>query len=85
MAAGADPAADLVVRERLGEGGMGLVELAEQRSLGREVALKRLKGGALEAHPGAAVLLLREARLSGQLEHPNIVPVHVLGADASGQ
>lgn len=68
--------AELVVTGRLGEGGMGLVELAYQRTLEREVAVKRLhdpsEGG---------FMLLDEARINGSLEHPNIVPVHAVGLD----
>ncbi len=73
--------ADLVVRGTLGKGGMGVVELAYQKTLDREVALKRLR-----EHPGPGSApqvfsLLDEARIGGRLAHPNIVPVHAIGRD----
>ncbi len=67
----------------LGEGGMGIVRLGTQRSLERAVALKSLKDG-LET-PNARLKLLREAWITGKLEHPNIVPVHDLGIDERGE
>jgi serine/threonine-protein kinase len=63
----------------IGEGGMGVVREAEQVALGRVVAIKTLKPGRSE--PGAASDLLREAWVTGALEHPNIVPVHHLEID----
>jgi len=63
----------------LGRGGMGDVVLAEQRSLARSVALKRPRGEAGTIGPDGQ--LIREARLAGSLEHPNIVPIHALGRD----
>ncbi|HEU5060168.1 MAG TPA: serine/threonine-protein kinase, partial [Kofleriaceae bacterium] len=78
----AAPGPDLVVVGVLGEGGMGRVHLARQRSLEREVALKRPHPGASE---GDAQLLRAEAVVTGNLEHPNIVPVHALGVDAGGR
>ena len=68
-----------VIRE-LGRGGMGVVELAVQTALKREVAIKRL----LEDDPADADALLCEARLTGALEHPNIVPVHAVLSDERG-
>jgi serine/threonine-protein kinase len=73
---------DLVLGKTLGEGGMGIVALARQVSLDREVVVKRVRPG---APPRAAEALLREARVAGGLEHPNIVPIHALGLDADGQ
>ncbi|MCB9596866.1 MAG: serine/threonine protein kinase [Sandaracinaceae bacterium] len=71
----------VVLGAELGRGGMGVVRSATQRSLGREVAVKT----SLE-HAGASATqaLLREAWISGQLEHPNVVPVYALyrGDDA---
>jgi serine/threonine-protein kinase len=70
--------------EELGRGAMGTVRLARDVDLRREVALKTLLPD--EAHrPGPRSRLLREARLAGGLEHPNIVPVHELGAFDDGQ
>lgn len=77
----AQASSDLVLRSTLGEGGMGRVHLAEQRSLARDVAVKTLKPG---APPAVAQALLREARLTGMLEHPGVIPVHALGVDAEG-
>jgi serine/threonine-protein kinase len=67
----------------LGEGGMGRVLLARQRSLGRDVAIKVVKPE-IEA---TATLggLFEEARVTGGLEHPGIVPVHALGRDEAGR
>jgi serine/threonine-protein kinase len=79
--AGAD--ADLVIVGLLGEGGMGTVHLARQRALGREVAVKVARRD--EASPHLDASLVAEAMLLGSLEHPNIVPVHALGADATGR
>lgn len=72
--------ADFVVREELGRGGMGVVWLAGQRALDRDVAIKRL----VEVTPRGVAALLHEARIVGRLEHPNIVPVHAVFEDAQG-
>jgi serine/threonine-protein kinase len=67
----------LAFQETLGQGGMGLVRLALQRSVGRRVAVKSLRP---EHKSSAAVLtLLREAWITGALEHPNIIPVYDVG------
>lgn len=59
------------------QGGLGKVWLAWDDSLGREVALKELRPERAE-HPGIGARFLQEARVTGQLEHPNIVPVYEL-------
>lgn len=75
-------ATELAFGDTIGEGGMGLVRLAVQVPLGREVAVKTLKRqGADSRHKQE---LLREAWLTGALEHPNIIPVYALGQDAQG-
>ncbi len=63
-------------------GGMGVVQLATQRALNREVAVKRLKAGLENAENTQA--LLHEAWLNGALEHPNINPIYLLGRDELG-
>jgi serine/threonine-protein kinase len=70
----------LHVQGTLGKGGMGVVHLAEQASLKRQVAVKTLDKNAASA----AASLLREARITGTLEHPNIVPVYDVDVDESG-
>jgi eukaryotic-like serine/threonine-protein kinase len=72
---------DLELRALLGQGGMGRVHSAFQYSLGREVAVKTLRE---DADVLSADALLREAVLTGKLEHPGIVPVHALGVDENG-
>jgi serine/threonine-protein kinase len=66
----------------IGEGGMGLIRTATQVALGRTVAVKTLKP--LKRDPAAALDLLREAWVTGALEHPNIVPVHYVELDHEG-
>ena len=73
--------ADLELRGVLGEGGMGRVVLARQRSMERDVAVKTPLADSSAATHAA---LVAEGTLTGQLEHPAIVPVHALGLDASG-
>lgn len=58
-------------------GGMGRVWVARDPALGREVALKELLPGR-ESDPSLRARFLREARITGQLEHPNIVPIYQL-------
>lgn len=73
---------DFDLKGTLGEGGMGRVLLVRQRSLARDVAVKIVKDGASWRDHAD---LVREARISGALEHPGIVPVHALGADEAGR
>ncbi len=72
----------------LGRGGMGRVLVVKDTHLGREVALKELLDQGPVGHDamsvGSAARFLREARITGQLEHPGIVPVHELGQRADG-
>lgn len=65
---------DFILKNILGEGGMGVVYCAEQQSPKREVAIKtpKLKNKSI------AQLLLREAHLTGRLEHPNIIPIYLV-------
>ena len=63
----------------LGAGGMGQVFLAEDRSLGRHVALKLLPA-AFEADAGRLRRFTEEARAASALNHPNIITVHHVGA-----
>ena len=65
-----------ILRE-VGRGGMGVVYLAEDTTLGRRVALKVLDH-ALTADPQFEARFRQEARLVASLEHPNIVPLHSL-------
>jgi eukaryotic-like serine/threonine-protein kinase len=77
------------VRE-LGRGGLGRVLLAYDSHLGREVAWKEILPEARQQAdtPSDGVTgtarFLREARVTGQLEHPSIVPVYELGSRADG-
>jgi hypothetical protein len=69
--------------ERLGEGGMGEVLVAHDEHIGREVAVKRIRG--LEPTAEELSRFLREARVQGRLEHPAVVPVHDLAVDRDGR
>jgi serine/threonine-protein kinase len=67
----------------LGEGGVGEVVKVRDNDIGRVVALKRLKQDMRSAGPLAR--FVEEIRTIGQLEHPNIVPIHDVGVDEQGQ
>ncbi|HTF90652.1 MAG TPA: serine/threonine-protein kinase [Planctomycetota bacterium] len=66
----------------LGAGGMGVVYLAVQEDLGREVALKIIRPECL-FFPGARKRFRREVEIVASLQHPGIVPIHTVG-EASG-
>jgi serine/threonine-protein kinase len=70
------------VGDVLGEGGMGVVRTCVDRRIGREIAIKSVKGTVAEPQVGAR--FLHEACVQGQLEHPAIVPVYDVGRDAEG-
>ena len=67
------------VQRVLGRGGMGVVLSARDSQLGRQVAIKLVKGGASEDFKAR---LLREARAMAQLRHPNIISVYEVGEHA---
>jgi WD40 repeat protein/tRNA A-37 threonylcarbamoyl transferase component Bud32 len=77
------PRNDYDLLKKLGEGGMGVVFLAKQQSIQREVALKMLKANATHQSTQREKFLA-EAVITGDLEHPNIVPIYDLGRDESG-
>jgi eukaryotic-like serine/threonine-protein kinase len=68
--------------EELGRGGMGVIIRGRDKVLHRDVALKviRDQGDDLQRER-----FIKEAQITGQLEHPNIVPVHEFGVDHSGR
>ncbi|HOW52817.1 MAG TPA: protein kinase [bacterium] len=82
------------VKGEKGRGGIGRVLIALDERIGREIALKELippgekKPDMITPDEGptrtAALRFLREARVTGQLEHPGIVPVYEIGAAGDG-
>jgi serine/threonine protein kinase/Tfp pilus assembly protein PilF len=69
------------ILEKLGEGGMGAVYLAEDLHLARRVAIKFLTS--TDHHYRAR--FIREARAVSALSHPNIAMVHDYGETSTGQ
>jgi serine/threonine protein kinase len=72
---------EFVLLRQLGRGGMGVVYLARQESLGREVALKLVHPDLL-FFPGARERFRREVEAVARLQDPGIVPIHTVGEDA---
>ncbi|MEK7485294.1 MAG: protein kinase, partial [Planctomycetota bacterium] len=79
------------ILKELGEGGMGVVQLVQDRLLGREVALKKIRFSFLNLKEISRVQknllwrLRKEAEYTAILEHPNIVPLYDMEKKASGE
>ncbi len=79
-----------VLRE-IGRGGMGVIFEVHDRVLQRDLAMKVVRLGGRSSSPAISpaghrlTRFLEEARISGQLDHPSIVPVHELGIDVEGR
>ncbi len=68
--------------KEIGRGGMGVILRQHDQVIRREVAMKVMR------HDSDAVQrarFLEEAQVTGQLEHPNIVPIHEIGYDPKGR
>ena len=65
-------------------GGLGEVFVALDVELNREVALKEIQGRYVDL-PDAQTRFLREAEITGKLEHPGVVPVYGFGTYPDGR
>ena len=70
------------VEGEIARGGMGAIMRAVDKSIRREVAVKFLLN---PANDRMKARFVEEAQITGQLEHPNIVPIHQLGAHPDGR
>jgi tetratricopeptide (TPR) repeat protein len=68
----------------VGRGGIGVVYRGRDRVLGREIAIKVLRGGQ-NGRPDARRRFIQEAQIGSRLQHPAIVPVHELGQFPDGR
>jgi serine/threonine-protein kinase len=80
----APDAAGHALFERIGVGGMGEVYRCGDDALQRDLAIKVIRAE-LRENAVAQERFLREARLTGSLQHPGVVPVHQLGRLADGR
>ncbi|MEQ1892473.1 MAG: bifunctional serine/threonine-protein kinase/formylglycine-generating enzyme family protein [Planctomycetota bacterium] len=82
-----------VIEGELGKGGMGAVYRVIDRKLDRPLAMKVILGQAANSATGQTppvrpkdlTRFLNEAKITGQLDHPGIVPVHEVGVDEDGR
>src|SRR6266568_2374008 len=63
------------IRSKIGAGGMGEVNLAQDTKLDRKVALKILPAD-VAAHPDRMKRFVQEAKAASGLNHPNIITIH---------
>src|SRR5205814_6592501 len=73
------------ILETLGEGGMGVVYLAEDTLLGRRVAIKTIHSRAGADDRQFRARFLREARAVSALSHPHIATIHDYGETEDGE
>jgi len=75
--------ADYELLSVIGEGGMGVVYAARQAAIDRTVAIKMLKND-IATDNDQREKFLSEAVVTGDLDHPNIVPIYDLGSNETG-
>lgn len=75
---------DFRVKDHLASGGMGAVLEVEEATTLRPVALKVMHPNAMQSEDSRRRFML-EAQVMARLEHPNIVPMHVLKKDSEGK
>lgn len=66
------------------QGGLGIVFVAQDNHIRREVALKQIRSDLCD-HREMQSRFTQEAQITGQLEHPGIVPIYTLGTDKAGR
>lgn len=66
------------------QGGLGVIFQARDEEVDRIVALKQIKNQWADDNEARTRFLL-EAKITGRLEHPGIVPIYALGADQTGR
>ncbi|MCS6913870.1 MAG: cyclic nucleotide-binding domain-containing protein [Myxococcota bacterium] len=74
----------LQFHEEIGRGGVGAVRVVTDRVLQRRIAMKKMLPSVL-SQPLMVRSFIREAQITAQLDHPNLVPVHDIGIDENGQ
>ena len=81
-----EPCERYQARGELARGGMGTILKVWDRDLRRALAMKVLRTGSEGAEEsGMLGRFVEEAQVSGQLNHPGVVPIHELGLDAGGR
>ena len=74
---------DFIVREKIGEGGVGSVYRAEQPALSREAVIKTLR----EDHRNDRHVIerfMREAKIASRIDHPYAAHIYAFGAEPDG-
>ncbi len=74
---------DYEIVTKLGEGGMGIVYSAIQKTLDRKVAIKAIKSSKATSDESRRKFFY-EAQITSDLDHPNIVPIHDMGSNDDG-
>ncbi|MCP3919932.1 MAG: protein kinase [bacterium] len=82
--AGEPDAPRYTVGEEFARGAMGSIRRVRDEQLERDLAMKILLRDGTEADARRKARFVEEARITGQLDHPGVVPVHELGVDAVG-
>ena len=72
------------ILQKIGEGGMGAVYLAQHTIIEKEVAVKFLHSK-FSDHPEAVKRFIREAKAAASIRHPNIIDVMDVGASPQGE
>lgn len=72
-------------QRELGRGGMGAVYEVWDQSIERPLAMKMLLKGRHSMNSPLVARFLKEAQITGQIDHPGVVPVHEIARDALGR